>query len=517
MMSNDLVDLNTYVKSDDPANDEPYKGMLENLQCNILKSHGREHAAHLFLEFTADADDVKNWIQDFAHRFVTPARKQLLDTKARKKQLSQQESARDGELIGSFFLSAQGYEPLGFGTEGFEESFRKGMKDRSKYTFRGSLRRENKDPSPLKWELPYRGNIHAMILLAHDHEEELKRRVNEVQADVARIAHVLTVEYGAVLRNNNIQPNSGKGQAIEHFGYVDGRSQPVFLKQDTDEERQQGGSDMWNPEAPLHLVLCKDPCADGVPDCYGSYLVFRKLEQNVGWFRARARKLAGELGLTGEEAKRAGALVVGRFQDGTPLTLKRTDGMDMRADRGGIRNNFTYGKRPEAQKLDPTGVQPPEIQGGDPWGYKCPYHAHVRKVNPRGGAPGLSDEEEREHRIVRRGIPYGKRAADLSDSPTEGVGLLFLCYQSNIHEQFEFLQRVWADDPEFPRVALLQKQVGDDALIGQDSKAIQRQWPKTWGTARQTIDFNFGGYITLKGGEYFFAPSLSFLKNIARL
>ncbi len=508
------VDLSKHMDTADPSNDQQYQQLLENLQCNILKSHGREQAAHIFLEFRGDADDAKNWIQDFSERFVTSARKQLLETKERRKQAPQERTA--GELIGSFFLSAQGYEALGFSTEeGFEESFRKSMKDRGKYKLSFFLggRRENKDPSPQEWEPPYRGDIHAMILLAHDDENVLRSTVNDIRTDVAPIARVLTVEYGKVLRNNNIQPN-GKGQGIEHFGYVDGRSQPLFLTQDIEEERQRGGIDAWDPSAPLSLVLAKDPFAGESHESYGSYLVFRKLEQNVGGFKAREKELATALGLTGEDAERAGASVVGRFRDGTPLTLQPTDGLDMSGDRGNIRNNFTYGKRPDEQEGDPTGVQPPETKGDDPWGYKCPYHAHIRKVNPRGGAPIISDEVERERRIVRRGIPYGERAADLSDNPTGGVGLLFLCYQRDIHEQFEFIQRVWTDDRNFPKVAIFQKQVGDDALLGQDPKATQRQWPTVYGEAGHTIDFNFGGFITLNGGEYFFAPSLSFLKNI---
>jgi Dyp-type peroxidase family len=464
--------------------------MLENLQCNILKSHGRDYAAHIFLEFRGETEAVKNWIQDFSGRFVTSASAQLLETEERRKQ-----SASDkitGQLMGCFFLSAQGYETLGFRTEdGFEESFRKGMKECSDCQFRGGLSLENKDPRPQKWELPYRGNIHAMILLAHDNEKELKSHVNTVQAKLAPIAHVLIVEYGKVLRNDNIQPTSNKGQPIEHFGYVDGRSQPLFLQCDIDEERENGGTDQWDPTAPLGLVLTVDPLADQGLASYGSYLVFRKLEQNVGGFNERVRELALVLAQKEEDVKRAGALVVGRFRDGTPLTKQATDDMDMSRDRGNVQNNFNYDH--------------------DPQGFKCPYHAHMRKLNPRGGPPGLTDEEERKHRIVRRGIPYGKRAPDLSDNPTAGVGLYFLCYQSNIHEQFEFLQRVWADNRDFPTL------VGDDPLIGQDHRTTHRDWPRTWGQG-ETVDFNFfGAFVTLKGGEYFFAPSLSFLTNIAHV
>ena len=44
-----------------------------------------------------------------------------------------------------------------------------------------------------------------------------------------------------------------------------------------------------------------------------------------------------------------------------------------------------------------------------------------------------------------------------------------------------------------------------------------QKWPRTWGRSGRFLDrlrFNFGDYVRLRGGEYFFTPSLSFLKNL---
>ena len=60
-------------------------------------------------------------------------------------------------------------------------------------------------------------------------------------------------------------------------------------------------------------------------------------------------------------------------------------------------------------------------------------------------------------------------------------GLLFMCFQANIKRQFQFIQRTWVDNPNFP-VSLLnpfKKDTGDDPLIGQDNDEAQR-WPKKW-------------------------------------
>ncbi len=112
-----------------------------------------------------------------------------------------------------------------------------------------------------------------------------------------------------------------------------------------------------------------------------------------------------------------------------------------------------------------------------------------------------------EHRIARRGIIYGKRKFDLSDHPEKGVGLLFMCFQADIAKQFEHLQKM--------ANAITG---GLDPIIGQTANKktpLQQQWPSDWaGEGRKTKAFNFQGFVTLQGGEYFFAPSISFLRRL---
>ena len=220
-------------------------------------------------------------------------------------------------------------------------------------------------------------------------------------------------------------------------------------------------------------------------DNSGSYLVFRKLEQHVRAFKEYEQQFAQVLGLTGEDVKRAGALVMGRFEDGTPVVLRGTPGMSVP-----VPNNFTY----EA----------------DPDGGKCPFQAHIRKVNPR--QPGVP-------RIVRRGITYGKREKEPQDNPRleelplGGVGLLFMCYQRNIAQQFEVLQYLYANDPRIPG----KQEPGIDPIIGQPggNGVGQLKWPARWNDPQEKHKpFDFHSFVTLKGGEYFFAPSIHFLKII---
>lgn len=76
---------------------------------------------------------------------------------------------------------------------------------------------------------------------------------------------------------------------------------------------------------------------------------------------------------------------------------------------------------------------------------------------------------------MRRGIPFGFRPASGEGGATRDVGLLFMCFQSDIGRQFEFIQRSWVDNPNFPEFLLIPGlNTGDDALIGQHPRAAQK-------------------------------------------
>jgi len=131
-------------------------------------------------------------------------------------------------------------------------------------------------------------------------------------------------------------------------------------------------------------------------------------------------------------------------------------------------------------------------------------------MNPRGtsNSPSLKPlNNERLHRIVRRGITYGERSPDLADAPESGVGLFFLCFQSNISQQFAFLQKAWANEPTFPPQG---SGVDVDPLAVRAGGSQPQQWPTGWGESGR-FSFDFRDVVTLKGGEFFFAPSLPFL------
>lgn len=485
------VNLDRPAKDVDITSDE-YKVMLGNLQANILNAHGRDFAHHVFVRFTGQPAAVRGWIRDSAAS-VTTAKEQL-DQLSRKRE----SASFTGGLVTGFFLSAKGYQFLGLDTDRFaSDTFRKGMKDQDDGFFndlvKDVLDTNNKDPNPSTWEPGFRAEIHALVTVADDDLAAVNEAAGAIGASLAGLGEVLTIDEGIVLRRTNA---AGDREPVEHFGYFDGISNPLFTKQDLDTERPENKDrTAWDAGARLSLVLNDDPHTLDA-DAFGSYLVYRKLSQNVSAFNQRVSALATSLS-TNEEL--AGAMVVGRFKDGTPVLHGTTPSPGPE-----VANDFGFSE--------------------DQDGLKCPFQAHTRKVNPRGTTPLTSLESERRRRIVRRGIPYGKPMPGVADTtgsdadPDPGArrGLLFMCFQRNIKEQFEFIQRTWADNEHFPSgiptLGVLQKDTGDDPVIGQDPDEAQR-WAKTWGEKGKKA-FNFESAVTLEGGEYFFAPSVPFLRSL---
>lgn len=530
--------------------------IFKNLQGNILKGHGRNFSVNIFLEFKLETSALKELLAELTREYVTSAHQQLEESDQFRR------FGIPGALFGNLMLSRNGYKKLGFTEADLNDWFSDPAEAKDEVLpqeanfLSGMLkaRHDLGDPTPSgelePLERAYADDkIDALLLLADDSEAFLLRTARELitNLEARPVATVLAVELGRALRTDD-------DEGIEHFGYVDGRSQPLFLVSDFKDlsadgsidinkttervndkavRRETGALTFWNPFASLDLVLLQDPVMNR-PDAFGSYFVFRKLEQDVLRFTMAEQQLADALGLHGEDRERAGAMAVGRFRDGTPLVLDEDDGAVPAKS-----NNFRYDGL--NANLSAVASAPK-----DRLGLKCPFQAHIRKTNPRQSVGSANEgpaaiksaeEHDRSRRIVRRGIPYGERAGRvdrfqvLDDLPSGGVGLLFGCFQSSITKQFSFMQKTWANNadfklPFFKNPALAS--TGLDPIIGQPSAPTSQQhWRKEYdGTPGQPAPaqltdlslalshptpFSFQGFVKFRGGEFFFAPSLPFL------
>jgi deferrochelatase/peroxidase EfeB len=251
----------------------------------------------------------------------------------------------------------------------------------------------------------------------------------------------------------------------------------------------------------------------------GTYLVMRQLEQDVRGFWQFLYKQTGE-NLT--EAAQLGAKMVGRTRAGDPLVPIQVESIPGTDPRTVKQNQFTY----EA----------------DPLGTGCPFGAHIRRTNPRNsdfperhpgalrklvimlgfGPKGFYDDltsSVRFHRILRRGREYGSELSPEealeSPPPNESPrGLHFICLNANISRQFEFVQNAWVANTKFSGVT------GEsDPLLG--NRESIPGCPVTGdftmpgdGTLRRRVS-ELPQFVTLRGGAYFFLPSLRALRYFA--
>jgi Dyp-type peroxidase family len=281
----------------------------------------------------------------------------------------------------------------------------------------------------------------------------------------------------------------------EHFGYADGFAQPSVEGSGFDDGPGAGAvdGDGWRPIKPGELLLGYPDEQGAVtpappPDALGangSFLVYRKLRQDVAGFRRMLREAAA--GYPGGEELLA-AKIVGRWRDGTPLAAS-PDRADPALAADKARNNaFDY-------KDDPEGL-------------RCPVGAHVRRMNPRRSLP-FDGKLVNRHRIMRRGITYGDVLPDGAEDDGADRGVIFMCLQASLARGFEFVQSQWANGGNAFRLAEDQ-----DVIVGPHD---------TGGPAKMTVPgrppFLLGPLsrvVTTRGGEYYFTPGINGLRHLAQ-
>ena len=452
------------------SNNQQFSEMLNDLQANILKHHGRDFAFHLFLTIkSGKSTEARNWIADFATSKVTSTAKQLIDSKIKKV------NDIDGGTVYTFSLTSSGYNKLGIQTtlKPDNQAFQDGMKQRS------NMLADN----PTDWENEFQNQIDILIIVGNSDEGIANERKDNLISQLNSNFDIIKVQKGQVLKNEH-------GVGIEHFGYADGISQPIFFEKEVNE---QSSHTIWKDEAKLKLALVKDK-GGKFQDSYGSYFVFRKLEQNVKAFKEAEEKLPKVKHINNKGVKEineelAGAMIVGRFEDGTEVINSSEErGITSPKD---LKNDFDYSNDSDASK--------------------CPFHSHIRITNPRAD---VGADFAKSVRLVRRGIPFNEIGRiGTEGEPISGVGLLFMCYQSSIEQQFEFIQSSWANHGDIGG-----HMVGQDGIIGQGENNFQKQLPEQWGVNANLNNCDFSnpksGFVTMKGGEYFYTPSISFLKSL---
>lgn len=428
--------------------------------------------------------------------------------------------------------------------EGFSKEFRCGMAGDENRSRRLGDTETN---SPRQWQWGASGNVPHLVVMLFAENGVLEGWKASVKGEL----------WNAAFHEIACLPTSDMG-GVEPFGFIDGISQPEPDWEQTRRVSVNCDQLMYGNQVCLGEFLLGysneygrftdrpvlDPQEHGSEELLpaadqpekkdlglnGTYVVIRQLEQNVRGFWQFVDKATG----SDREAryKLAEAFVGRKFSDGAPLVpLSRTpipgvgsNGNEDRRKQDTERNQFTYD----------TDVN----------GTRCPYGAHIRRGNPRNadipGNPqslishlirtlGFGNKNVRDdliastrfHRLLRRGREYGQKLspeAALQPAPSDDGprGLHFVAVNANIVRQFEFVQNAWMARTKFDGMT----EESDPLLANREALAgcpftNTFSLPQENGIRRRIM--NVPQFITVRGGAYFFLPSLRALRYLCKL
>ncbi|WP_249998127.1 Dyp-type peroxidase domain-containing protein [Actinoplanes sp. M2I2] len=459
----------------------------EQIQGNILRPFGGGHQAFLALSFANDQAGARRWLAGVASRVTgtagVPPRAPRGETRL-----------APGTTLLNVGLTASGLVLLHPETASRlapYEAFWAGplgprVDEAGRLTTTPALVGDTGRNDPQTWVVGGLGvPVDALLTLAAGDEETIREVVrSELAAATGAGLKELHTEYGIVHRDKD------DGHRIEHFGFADGISQPA-VEGFPDDEARFSSPGIAAGEFILGCAAERRPQSwkqRPVPARWmhgGSFQVFRRLEQDVpGWWK-RMEEFAGP----GETAEDAAARALGRRLDGKPLAKPDA--------QPGQENDFTF--------------------ADDPDGEKTPLYAHIRKVNPREDTVF----RDRNHKMLRRGLPFGP-LFDRERPDSVKRGILFNSYLTSIEDQFEFIQRRWANNPGFPasslaeygRVAAEPPRIdGLDPVLGDSREDAANRLPAA--VVEEMPKPAYGGFVTTTGAVYAFAPSLPILRRLA--
>jgi deferrochelatase/peroxidase EfeB len=469
---------------------------LADLQGNILRGYTKKpHVLYLILE-VAEPGAARRWLAAsvFGRDNGVP------------RITSGNWGANKPETCFNIGLTYEGLRALGTPSaslEMFPNEFVEGMTARA-------VKLGDVGPSaPENWPAPFNApkRIHLIATIYAEKLEQLDEIEKRALAD-GNAFRLLDTRKGCSFPEDRV-----------HFGYRDNIMQPRF-EGVHDSDRYDDGQ----PKAPLGTVLLGHKTnLEGLrwrvpqPEALGhngTFNAFRVLKQDVVGFENYLDQAASDLlehpqvdevlppgaevkigdvlkieGLTRHGALRevVAANLCGRWRDGTPLALS----VDV-PDPALVKEKFDY-----------VGES------------SCPYGAHIRRSNPRGGQI-VQRVANNSRRLVRRGVPYGPiydrtQPGDRNGGEPER-GLLGNFIGASLGAQFEAMSCDWLNlGLQDPRIT-----GSNDGIAGaNDPNTSWFDLPlKSGGAIRLR---RLPRFVWTRGGAYTFLPSLSAIRYLGSL
>lgn len=510
----------------------------DDIQGNIVPGFNKDHQ-HVFLYRIRSNRETKKWL-----RLIAPAISSMDDVLAfvrTHRSLRHRFGVREPGLLKATWVNiAFSHAAIArlvdresadaFG----DRSFRQGLAARSSYL--GDPTKRSHPGHASRWLVGGPKNeADILVIAAADDSDDLEDAVALIKRGA--LDHKLELLFE---QRGDTLPDPLRGH--EHFGFKDGVSQPGMRGKvstaagDFITPRHIAASDpsarlfarpgqilVWPGEFllgeprqdPQDLFTPAQPAANFPRWARrGSYLVFRRLHQDVTAFWEFATSSAAAVGISPE---RFASMLVGRWPSGAPLMRARSADDPVLAGDTWANNHFLFDDDTRPSNLRPIPGYPGDSRPqalADVLGAVCPHFAHIRKLNPRDSATDLGKPADTLIRLIlRRGIPFGPPVAGVKrPSPAlrrQERGLIFLCYAATIEDQFEFITRRWANSPVQPNFG------GHDPIIGQRDENGDRtrfiDFPGPKGRVR--LDLR-NEWVTPTAGGYFFAPPISAIDGV---
>jgi Dyp-type peroxidase family len=522
------------------AEDEPVLAVAD-IQGNIVGGFNKDHQIFLFLRLEGrHQDDVavlRRWLGGLLPEIATA--EEVLAFNELFKLIRKRRGTEMCTVKATWLNIAFSFDVLELlapdGAKQFtDEAFRQNLAGRAVERLNDPAG-PDAEGNPRQWLFGKRGEEpDVVVIVASDDQADVEKTAKMLVEGLPSQLKELYRIAGATL--------SGTMKGHEHFGYLDGVSQPglrgrasldpfdVLTRRQNPDDPGQGkpGQDLIWPGEFVFGYPGQDPRAKDIakpgpnslfagpkgarvgPDWAkdGSYLVVRRLRQDVARFEAFFDSTGKKLGVDGTLL---GAKLVGRWKSGAPILRAPDEDVPLLGDDECANNHFEF-----EEDSDPIESRSREFCSdhvfpqarADKAGDVCPFASHIRKTYTRDdsslSSPEMGEASAQTHRLLRRGIPFTNDDTDR--------GLLFACYQTSIVDQFEFVQQS-ANDPNFK-----QRGTGHDLIIG------QHNGPNHDRSRSCVVRLHDGeheivaprDFVIPTGGGYFFAPSIQAIERLSK-
>lgn len=464
---------------------------LSEIQGFIVRNYKEMSCSKYFLLHVTDVSKAKVFIKEISKEITTVTNKN--------------ESAYLNIGFTSIGLRALGLHENNL--QSFIREFREGMVTPHRQRLLGDY--DSNNPKNWKWGGPDNEPVHIILMAFNFNEEKMNAQTLLLQKKF--------IECG--LKAVFVLDTQTFPEGREHFGFRESISQPAIigsgiegLKNDNIKPGEfvlgyKNEYDVY-PDTPLLKeqqgateMLADDVDGSGKKDIgrNGTFFVLRQLKEDVdGFWNFLNEKSKNDDGsLNAHESTKLAAKMMGRWPGGAPLVTYPDKDPGIISDE----NDFVY---TDTDKL----------------GLKCPFGSHIRRTNPRDNfeetGPSNSLQLTRKHRIMRRVRSYGETftGSATNHKPNDEVGILFGCFNADISRQFEFIQYTWANYPKFKQLY-----ADPDPFIGvreNPGSDVEQKFTIPQETNNKYIT-GLKSFVTVKGGAYFFFPSVTVVEYFSTI